>query len=179
MTLLRRDHRRISRVLRLLDKQIELMDSVGIDYVVLGDIVEYLSDYPEAIHHRFEDELFDRLVNSGLKPSEWALVSRNMAEHAEISVRTQKLADDVGLVLRDVALPSALIKQDLLDYSELQHGHMNREEQQLFPMALRLFSDDDWRDLETKASEMSDPMFDGSLERFESLYELVVANTPD
>lgn len=179
MTQLRRDHQRIGRVLQLLDAQINSLDTVGIDYVVLGDIVEYLADYPEAVHHRFEDELFDRLVNSGLKPSEWSLVSRNMAEHSEIYVRTQKLAEDIDLILRDVVLPAERVRQDLLDYSQLQHGHINREEQQLFPMALRLFTADDWQEIEAQVQDMSDPMFDGTIEKFNGLYELVMASAPD
>ncbi len=177
MTLLRRDHRRISRVLQLLDAQIDALTGEGADHLVLSDIVEYLSGYPEVVHHRFEDELFDRLVNSGLKPSEWSLVSRNMAEHSEIYVRTQKLANDVDLILSDVVVPTERVRQDLLDYSQLQHGHISREEQQLFPMALRLFSIGDWQELEDRANEMSDPMFDGAVDRFDSLYQLVLAST--
>ncbi|MCR9278376.1 MAG: hemerythrin domain-containing protein [Pseudomonadaceae bacterium] len=179
MTQLRRDHRRIGRVLQLLDAQIDALDSAGVDGIVLRDIVEYLAGYPEAVHHRLEDELFDRLVNSGLKPSEWALVSRNMSEHSEIYVRTQKLAEDIDLILRDVVLPVERLREDLLAYSDLQHGHMNREEQQLFPMALRLLTDETWRELETQARDMSDPMFDGTVERFNDLFELVLAATPE
>lgn len=128
----------------------------------LTEIAAFVRDYPDAVHHRLEMELFETLVNKGLKPAEQALINRNLVENSQIL----KVTDDAVEVLASLAAEpgnaahvaprlSKLSSEALQSYVQLQRQHMEREENQLFPLALSLLSDADWARIDSLGSALA------------------------
>ena len=170
------DHKHIGRVLTVLENQIRKLDDdgEGPDFDLLANLIDYISEYPDAIHHPLEDQLFDHLVNKGLTPSERKLVFANLGKHVEIIAATKKLAQDVATVLNGAVISAIRLKEHVDEYIHTQRSHMWVEEQQLFPLAEHMFSDEDWVQLEQLCEAAQDPLFDKTLARYEDLYRYIV-----
>ena len=64
---LREDHARSTRVLRVLEWEVDRLSVLeNPDCSLLASIVEYLRSYSDTVHHPTEDRLFDRLLQNGL-----------------------------------------------------------------------------------------------------------------
>ena len=170
------DHRHLGRVLTVLENQLRKLDDdgEGPDFDLLANIVDYICEYPDAIHHPLEDQLFDHLVNKGLTPPERKLVSVNIGQHVEIIAATKKLAQDIATVLNGAVISAIRLKEHVDDYIDTQRSHMRVEEQQLFPLAEHMFSDEDWAELEHLCEATRDPLFEQTIARYEDLYRYIV-----
>ena len=171
------DHRRLARLMAVLEHQAQLLeeDGDGPDYDLLTNLLEYIGDYPDAVHHPMEDQLFERLVNKGLTPSEMKLVSVNLRQHAEIIEATRTLAADVATVMSGAVISGRSLQQHARDYVELQRSHMINEEERLFPLAERMLGDDDWEQVAASIDNQHDPLFERTEDRFRYLYRYIVA----
>ena len=59
---LHRDHEHIDRVLNLLEQQIDAFhEGQPIDFELISNVLHYMADYADQVHHRLEDQLFDPL----------------------------------------------------------------------------------------------------------------------
>jgi hemerythrin-like domain-containing protein len=62
MSMLVNDHRNMTRIIDVLDRQIGSLDRTGsTDYGLVQHILEYLLDYPTRVHHPVEDLVYGRL----------------------------------------------------------------------------------------------------------------------
>lgn len=169
------DHQHISQVLDALENELRGSDSHDVDWRIVNDIMTYLQDYPDAVHHPLEDQLFDRVLDKGLTPAERELVHFNLAQHAEIIGASHQLAQDVQNILNDIVVPIDRVQSHFLRYLEIQRLHMRNEKTHLFPLAQRLLSVDEWSEVGSAALTQSDPLFEAQLEKFTGLYNYITS----
>lgn len=171
------DHRHITEVLDALQRQLMAGDESELDHEVdwqiVSDILSYLQEYPDAIHHPLEDQLFDRVLDKGLTPAERELVHFNLAQHAEIVGATHRLAADVDNILNDIVVPVEQLHDHFVHYLELQRIHMRNENIHLFPLAQRLLTNQEWNEVGTEVLSGADPMFQLQLGKYASLYDYI------
>lgn len=172
---LEQDHQHLSRVMDVFDAQLAKLgrDDEDVDWNLMGEIIAYVQEYPDAVHHPLEDQLFDKVLDKGLTPAERELVHFNLSQHAQIISSTQRLADEIGDILNDIVVPMAAVREHGRRYLEMQRNHMHNEHRHLFPLAKRLLSDDDWTDVAQVLIEQQDPLFKLQLGRYEALYRHV------
>jgi hemerythrin-like domain-containing protein len=170
---LNEDHEHISQVLDALENELQASDTHDVDWRIVDDIMTYLQDYPDAVHHPLEDQLFDRVLDKGLTPAERELVHFNLAQHAEIIGASHQLAQDVHNILNDIVIPIGQVQAHFLRYLEIQRLHMRNEQTNLFPLAQRLLSVDEWREVGAVALSQTDPLFEAQLEKFAGLYKYI------
>jgi len=169
------DHARMAEVLDALEQALQVDDDEGVNWDLVADIISYLQEYPDAVHHPLEDQLFDRVLDKGLTPAERELVHFNLAQHAEIIGATQRLADDIGSILSDIVVPFDQVQEHFKRYLELQRIHMRNEIHHLFPLAERLLAEEDWQEVAAQAAAHADPMYDLHQEKFTGLYEYITS----
>ena len=173
MDRLNNDHFHIATVMNALDKMFAAFPDEDIDWNAVSDMLSYLQEYPDTVHHPLEDQLFDRVLDKGLTPVERELVHANLAQHAEIINATLRLDQDVNQILNDTVVPISKVLEDFERYIELQRTHMRNENTHLFPLAQRLLSEEDWRDVEAEYASHVDPMFALKQGKFASLFEYI------
>ena len=172
---LHRDHTRLALILTALeawahDKR--KSDSAQLDRV--DAMVEYISEYPDAVHHPLEDRVFERLLGKKLTKGERAAVIKNADQHQDLARRTEQLSADLDAALdaEDGVTPELLAHA--AEYARVQLDHMGFEEREVFPLAERKLEADDWQAIEAEERLTQDPLFDQQLSRFEDVYHFAV-----
>lgn len=168
------EHRHIDTVFAVIEgciRERALDEPATLD--LLSSLTDYVVEFPERIHHPREEVIAEKLIDKGLTPGERVLVELTVSQHAELAAFTARISADVDLMLARRRAASEAFVSDVRQYLELQRNHMRREEQQLFPLASRMLSADDWRDVEKSFPPETDPVSEARLERYRSIYDLV------
>jgi len=168
------DHKSLCDVIEALEirlPQISKRDPDTLD--LLANLIDYIAEYPDQVHHPREDRIIERLIDKGLTPSERIIVELTVAQHAELGAATARMEVDVDALLSKQRDAGLQLDHDAKIYLAMQKEHMRREEQQLFPMAVRLFTPADWSEIEAGEPEVPDPLRESRLSRYASLVALL------
>jgi len=173
LQLLHTDHSNFDRLLALLDRQLELLHRTEpADLELMHDVMHYMTNYPDHVHHPREGAMFRHLLERD--PSAAALLGSIGAEH-------QQLADK-GIAFRDTlkhCVDGAMVRRELLeaqgrDYVASLRRHMEHEDGEAFPLARKLLESADWEAIDQQLEQREDPIF-GSVveEQYRSLLEFI------
>lgn len=154
---LRTDHRNVTIMLNLLDR--EIAETGGLnepDFELMRDIMLYMTVYSDAVHHPKEDLVYAALAAAG---AEFAAGLENVeSDHRDIGVLGQTLRHEIDAVLTGTAVARERVIEDTLDYIRLLRLHMSWEEEDLFLRADRL-AEDAASGLDLTYLDTPDPVF--------------------
>jgi len=172
------EHRYMNLLLETLEDQLQSSDlSAPADYFLMQDIVRYLHEYPDAVHHPTEDLLFDKLVRR--KPDTEKDVARLRHDHDKLSENTaeiMQLLDDAAE--QHTPETAEAVRVVLNKYIGRLRRHMRFEEAELFPVAVQCLANKDWLAIETRLSAVQDPLFGPAVARdYRVLYEYFANRT--
>ncbi|GAB3648634.1 hemerythrin domain-containing protein [Ramlibacter alkalitolerans] len=163
------EHAYFGRLLDLLQEEVDrLYAGESPHYELVLDIVAYLRDYSDQVHHPREDEAFRRLARRcpELQPT----IARLQQEHrviAQSGVRLRELVEEAAV---DAVVPRAQIEAAAATYIVYYRSHIATEEQEILPAAARELTDVDWTAARNAAPSRANPLAsDGAGERFRSL----------
>ena len=155
---LRTEHANMERLLKILDKQIEIFEAAGQpDYTTTQDIILYFLGFPDQCHHPKEDLVAQKLLK--LTPDRAGQL-RGLAElHEELGGLTRKVASVVRRVLDEAELPRAEVIRAVKEFISSQRHHMEMEEAHFLPLAEEVLSEADLEELESEIFQKEDPLF--------------------
>ena len=170
MNELRTDHRNMVQLLDLLDAEtLRLADCDEPDYDLVYDIMTYMSEYPDAVHHPKEDMIYRHLksvhpdIDDSLKHIE--------VDHKALGEASHEIRRDIDAIAADGVVSREALAESLRKYSEDLRKHMYWEEKELFELADALDDDENWTILLKAYDEASDPLFGNQTERrFQKLF---------
>jgi hemerythrin-like domain-containing protein len=164
MSGLRGDHRNMVMLLDLLDTEIDrLATSREPDYDYVRDIMLYVTEYPDAVHHPKEDIVYRHLKS--LRPKIHPDLERVETDHQDIEESGLKLKNSIEAISIDANLDRGELIENFHHYSEQLREHMYWEEKNLFSLADELQHFGDWSEVVLKNNEISDPLFGSRVER--------------
>ena len=164
MSGLRTDHRNMALLLDLLEMETERLAASGEpDYDLVGDIMLYMTEYPDVVHHPKEDLIYQRLRS--LHPEIDDDLKRVETDHQNIEKSGLTLKNDIEAMSVGADLNRDEIIDSLRQYIEQLREHMYWEEKELFTLADELQSDGDWSAVVLKNDEIGDPLFGPQVER--------------
>lgn len=140
-------------------------------------MIDYLSGYPDKVHHPTEDLVFGKLLDLDLSKEDEGKVIHNQSQHNDLQSATAELKELFDSVTGEPD-PDQLVVA-LGDYSEQQLKHMTFEEQEVFPLALQRFSPAAWEELDERFGKSRDPLFDKADKRYAALYRHLIINPQD
>jgi hemerythrin-like domain-containing protein len=175
---LRDEHRYMSMLLETLQEQLQSKKlSAPEDYFLMQDIVRYMHEYPDAEHHPTEDLMFDKLVQRN--PGREMDVARLRREHEMLRKNTAEI-----LKLLDTAAkrrtPKAIeaLRAASGNYIDRLRQHMQFEEAELFPSAVRCLGSKDWHGIDMRLESARDPLFGPTVQHdYRVLYEYFADRT--
>lgn len=173
---LHRDHINISRLLDILEEQVQRYGMGETpDYPLVVDILRYMEDYPDTVHHPREDMMFARMREHGVD-MEMETILRDLEEqHRDVREKSLNFLEALRGDLSAVAVPREAIERHGIAYLEAQRSHMSMEESRVFPAAKRMLEERDWKDLDRSVNEREDPLFGAVVTRvYQSLYQHLV-----
>ncbi len=164
MSGLRVDHRNMVMLLDLLGAEIDKLALSGDpDYNLVRDIMLYVTEYPDVVHHPKEDIVY-RHVKS-LRPEIHADLERVETDHQYIEESGLKLKNDIESISIGANLNRGELIEKLHHYMDQHREHMYWEEVNLFSLADELQHFGDWSEVVLKNNEISDPLFGSRVER--------------
>lgn len=168
--ILRREHANISKLIKTLERQIAVFENDGEpDYDIIEGIADYFLSFPDLYHHPKENMIFAKLRERD--PQAARKIGDLQREHDEIASRTREFTAAVRSLLVDARDPATPFDKRARDFVDFQRAHMEKEEKDFFPAALRILTPQDWEELEAKMTDQEDPLFGERVgERYEALH---------
>ncbi len=164
MSGLRGDHRNMVMLLDLLGAEISRLASSGEpDYDLVRDIMLYVTEYPDVVHHPKEDIVYRHLKS--LRPEIHTDLERVETDHQYIKVSGLKLRSGIEAISIGANLSRDGLIERLYHYMDQHRDHMYWEEINLFSLADELRHYGDWSEVVLKNNEISDPLFGSRVER--------------
>ena len=172
---LREDHWNIGRLLGMLERQLDAMDTGSDfdgDYDLMRDIMTYMVRFPDHTHHPKEDLMFERMRAHPLAPDTERTIENLLVEHGALARKGETFHE----ALRRAAVGAKSDRQALLsmgrDYVEFLRAHARLEEETVFIEAETLLGDADWSEIAQAFEAHTDPVFGSVVDReFRALYQ--------
>ncbi|WP_028023875.1 hemerythrin domain-containing protein [Enterovibrio calviensis] len=152
-----RDHRNITRLLRLLtDKLAAIRDEQTVNYGLIRDTLLYLQDHAERCHHPKEDLIYHYYLANY---ADTEGVAKLDAEHEALAALTAEFSASVEMILMDAVIPLDVFADKLTEFVEQQRRHLELEERSVLPAIEKTLTAEDWRYLQSQWEEEEDPLF--------------------
>ena len=171
------EHVYFNQLLSLLQKQVDVFHRGGQpNYELMQDIITYLRDYSDRLHHPREDVAFARLAQRC--PEMELPLERLRQEHRVIAHAGETLKDLLIAVLGEAVVPRAQVEASAATYLVYYGNHIAREEEDVLTRAARVLTPEDWEAVRTAVPPVHDPLFgDHPEERYRELRRQIALET--
>ena len=177
---LRKEHANFKKLLTLLDGQLDLLNGEEEpNYQLMTDILYYMTQYADLVHHRKEEAIFSHLLEQD------SSVEKDVAEVAQQHRTIEKYGANFFEKLDDIIngqriMPLQEIEKTGHLYSTTQRAHLNQENNNLFGLANRILNDEDWKKIETETQSEPDPIFGEAIkDRFHLVCDQLARSSSD
>ncbi|MBK8740264.1 MAG: hemerythrin domain-containing protein [Betaproteobacteria bacterium] len=161
MPIIEAEHRTLGKLLRGLRTATDdlVAGRQSADVGLLGGIVHYIEAYPERYHHPKETRhLFNRLR---MRTTEFDVVlDRLERDHLIGEAMLRDLSGALRATERGGDNERKAFARNVNHFAEFYWEHMRIEEELILPAARRLFTEDDWDDLDCAFAGHVDPLAD-------------------
>ena len=178
MDRLHADHRNMSRLLDILDRQLDIVERAGnAQFEIMRDVMQYLTRYSDKVHHPMEDLLYARLADRS--PRARQDLSVVPEEHERIGNESAALLETVSMIADGgMTLRTEILAAGRRYVADLRR-HIALEEEHLFPLVEKTLDSDDLSEVNRILEEQKDPVFGDVVEAdFQSLYDHIQEESP-
>lgn len=152
---LSREHWQLLGMMDLLEEESRVMCRSGIsDYSQMRNIVVYIQEYTEQVHHPLEDMICSCLLERAEDPG---FVQALMSEHAQMEAVTLAIRESLEF-LPECAASRKKLAEQLSEYLVSQRRHIYAEESELLPLAKNVLTERDWERLQYMLPILDDPI---------------------
>lgn len=160
---LQNDHLNFQRLLDLFEAELALFHrGEEPDYALMRDIVFYMTQYPDQVHHPNEDLIFDRLQKAD--PGARLAVIGLLREHEDLVARGSELCALLDEIVGDAFIARDTVESLAHAYVNGLRAHIEKEESTLFPLAVSRLGQSDWAAIAAASRHHDDPLFGARLE---------------
>jgi hemerythrin-like domain-containing protein len=133
------EHQLILRMIALVEQNAARMEQGRFrDWQFFLDAVDFIRNYADRYHHAKEEAvLFVELVNNGM-PEKQSPIEAMLLEHEQGRAHVQALESAAQKALAGEAGQLPLIAAHAKGYAQLLRGHIDKEDQILYPLAERI-----------------------------------------
>jgi hemerythrin-like domain-containing protein len=158
IALWRTEHANFATLLNLLESQLDFFHKgESPDYELMLNIMFYITNYPDVLHHPKEDLAFARIkereVNAG------PIVDELTAQHARLKEGGNTLVHALDDIVNGSITSREHVEGPGRAYVADFRRHMEREETAILPLAARLLRNRDWAAIDAAIRQIDDPVF--------------------
>ena len=158
------EHRYFQKLLALLLQRVHaLADGGEPDYELMLDIVSYLHDYADEMHHPREDIAFALLANR--VPELKHTLAALRQEHRVIARAGEILFNLLTAALKGAVIARADIEMAAATYLVYYGNHVAREEEEVLAKAAAVLTAEDWASVRNGVRSRPDPVFGATPEQ--------------
>lgn len=141
-----REHEMIERAMAVLQKELQKLSSDGFEETKLKRALDFLMQFGDKIHNKKEeDHLFPLMIQRGIPAG--GPIRVMLMEHAAERELLQQLANKLPALKGLTAARKNEFMQNGLDYLKVRAEHIWKENDILYKMGARQFTDDDKKQL--------------------------------
>lgn len=149
------EHRHIETVIKSLRDAIAALDSrQRLNVEKLRNVVEFLRVYADQRHHQREEALFFPILVKRGVPAQGCPIGGLNREHENGRALLSAFEGQIALYEQQCSGADQALRQTLQDIVKLYRHHLWMEDTMVFPMAEKLISDDDNRELMVKFADL-------------------------
>jgi len=166
----------MEHVLTLIRLQVDMLHPVtkSEEFVFLQKAVGYMHNYPGLIHHPAEEMISERLGK--YLPDSSPLRLKISDEHKQFNILETTLLEYLDQGKKGDKGACQLVKELGSTYCAEQFNHMECEENEMFPQAVKWLSADDWLDIGCKSNLDMDPLSNPAiLKHYNNLYDYIMS----
>ena len=163
------EHMYFRRLLERLSRELDLF-ALGErpNYALMLDILTYLGEFCDRVHHPREDAAFACLVRRF--PDLQLPLARLQQEHRVIARAGEALRGQIAAIVDGAFVPRAEVEAAAATYLVYYRSHIEHEEREILGRAASALSDEDWEAVRAAAPHAEDPLFGAAPhERFRQL----------
>lgn len=151
------EHMYFLRLLGLLQQEVDALAAGATpNYGLMLDVIAYLRDYSDRMHHPREDAVF--AILAARSPQHRQAIDRLRQEHRVIERHGESLRTLLEEAAADAMVLRAEIEVAAATYLVYYGNHIATEEEDILPLAGRLLGDEDWRQAKAAAPAGPDPL---------------------
>ncbi|MGB5345367.1 MAG: hemerythrin domain-containing protein [Woeseia sp.] len=168
---LRQDHNNMRLLLDLLEREANrLFDGHEPDYEMLHDILQYMTTYPDGVHHPKEDLLYDEI--RAVRPDLSSGFQRISVDHRRLGDAGRAVRDKLAAIAAGAMVERKDTVAEALRYVNALRSHMQWEELDLFRRCLKMAREGHQFVRLEDVEAIEDPLFGSSVAiNFERLYQ--------
>ena len=169
-----RDHRNMRELLAVVEVEIgDRPEGRPLDLELLRDVMDYMLNYPDLVHHPKEDLIYRRIL--ARDPLARDEIGDLVADHAALAANARGIADALRFIGQDGELSRDWFEKLVRNYIDALHKHMEHEEQGVFSLALRKLDDADWLGIDIAAGDPENlSLARNSEERYLALHDRIM-----
>lgn len=169
MKKLYRDHGHFVQLMDLLDNQLAHFNEGNEPTNLLRDVMHYVHDYADSIHHPIEDQLYQMQLAQSDEGRE--VMEKLLVQHQVIIAMTRDLQKAVDALKPGSGAGREAVAKAGRDFVEQQRSHMQFEENDAFPLLRQSLSDEDFGNAEGALPAEDDPLLDNNMRgRYPTLF---------
>ena len=155
---LRQDHKNMALLLDLLERESNrIYEGEEPDYELIHDVMQYMTVYPDAVHHPKEDRLYAELKS--VRPDLSGGFDRITVDHRSIAEQGLQLRDDIASISSGSFVRRKKVVAEALRYVNTLRSHMQWEELDLFRRCEEMASEGHDIVVDTGFVDKTDPLF--------------------
>ena len=154
------EHVYFNQLLGLLQRQLDLFHREGqLNFELMMDIITYLRDYADRIHHPREDVAFARLAKRC--PDLELMLARLGQEHRVIAHAGETLLKTLQAIRGGAIIAKGEVEAAIATYLVYYGNHIAKEEEDVLARAAKELTGQDWEAVRAAVPTVRDPLFDG------------------
>ncbi|SDW78618.1 hemerythrin domain-containing protein [Thiocapsa roseopersicina] len=177
MTRLAEDHVRLARLLDLFEDLLNRFhEGAEPDYELMSEMLEYMDNYSDIVHHPTEDIIFERVLDKGTERRD--VFDVLMRQHKVLGQLSKRFRQSLDGILHEEVLLREDVEAHGRELIGTLRAHKRLEDEEAFPIALERLSEEDWAQIDAQAPNLEDPLF-GTLDplRYQALYARLSAES--
>lgn len=137
------EHKLILRMITLVEKNTDLLEQGKFrNWQFFLDAVDFIRNYADRFHHaKEEDVLFAALVENGMPEKQSPIEAMHM-EHDQGRAHVRAIEEAARKALDGETGEAAVIAEHAKGYAALLRGHIEKEDDILYPLAERILPED-------------------------------------
>jgi hemerythrin-like domain-containing protein len=144
------------------------------NYPLMLDVIFYLREYSDAVHHPREDAVFARLME--LCPDRQLPLARLRQEHRILAHHGETLRELLEQAAADAVVRRGEVEVAAATYLVYYGNHIANEEEAVLPLAQKTLTPADWEAARNAVPPADDPVFGTRPEaRFHDLRRRIAA----
>lgn len=163
------EHAYFAQLLRLLRKELDVLHAGGDpSYELMVDILRYLHEYSDRVHHPAEDIAFARLAQHC--PDLKLVLARLQQEHRVIAAAGAELLARIEAAAGGEVVSRQRVETAAATFLVYYESHIAKEESEVLARARAHLTPDDWDAVRKGVASLPDPVFGKEAqERFREL----------